>query len=630
MSAPPRLHWLPADPEFRSKLRALPASGEHAFAQAIALANTNLDFVATNALDEMLRRVIPAAPTDIGTKPMRLAVLGSSTTTHLLPALRVAGLRRGMWLTTYESGYGQYWQELLDLGSALHAFKPDALLFALDAHHLTQGVANASSLADRNACVDDVMSRLQRCWELARSAFKGLVLQQTVVNVFPAVLGNNEHRLPGSQHAMVGLLNRLIREAADAASVDVIAIDDRVVREGLQAWHNAGLWHRSKQEISPVAAPFYGDLVARVLAAKQGRSKKCLVLDLDNTLWGGVIGDDGLDGIVLGQGSALGEGFAAVQHYALQLSRRGIILAVSSKNDEANALEPFEKHPEMLLRRKDIASFRADWNDKAANIRAIAHDLNIGLDALVFLDDNPFERSLVRSELPMVAVPEIPDDPSAVPQVLADAGYFESVAITDEDQERAGLYQRNIARESLKASSTDLESYLRGLEMRMFCKSFDMVGLQRTVQLINKTNQFNLTTRRYTQEDVEAVMADANAFGLQLRLLDRFGDNGIIAIVIGRKLPDDDVEIDTWLMSCRVLGRQVERTTLNLIAKQALALGGRRLVGRYIATAKNEMVRNHYPALGFTVQQSDAGANFCTLELSEYRSLSTFIDVQEE
>jgi len=312
-----------------------------------------------------------------------------------------------------------------------------------------------------------------------------------------------------------------------------------------------------------------------------------------------VVGDDGLEGLVLGQGSALGEAYMAFQSYARELSRRGVILAVCSKNDEANALEPFDKHPDMVLKRTGIASFVANWSDKATNIRAIAQALNIGLDSLVFIDDNPFERSLVRQELPMVAVPEVSDDPTTYPRTIADAGYFEALAMTDEDRERTRQYQGNRARDALKAATTDLGAYLRGLEMELIWRPFDRVGLQRTVQLINKTNQFNLTTRRYTDEDVQALMQDPRAFGLQLRLLDRFGDNGIIAIVIGRMqdttdpLPGD-LLIDTWLMSCRVLGRQVEPTTLNLIAAEAQRLGAKRLIGEYIPTKKNAMVKDHY------------------------------------
>jgi FkbH-like protein len=379
----------------------------------------------------------------------------------------------------------------------------------------------------------------------------------------------------------------------------------------------------------------YGDLIGRIIAAKQGKSYKCLVMDLDNTMWGGVVGDDGLEGIVIGQGSALGEAFVAFQEYARELSRRGIILAVCSKNDEANALEPFEKHPEMVLKRGDIACFVANWTDKAANIRTIAAELNIGLDSLVFIDDNPFERTLVRQELPMVAVPEVGDDPVSYAQILSDAGYFEGLAVTQEDRERTGQYQGNRLREALKSSATDLPSYLRGLEMQLIWRRFDQIGLSRTVQLINKTNQFNLTTRRYTEDDVLGVMRDNRSFGLQLRLLDRFGDNGIISIVIGRMQEEaaeeeGDLLIDTWLMSCRVLGRQVEPTTLNLVAEQAQKLGAKRLVGEYIPTKKNAMVKDHYAKLGFTVVNEAAdGSSRAVLDLTAFTPAETFIDVRE-
>jgi FkbH-like protein len=549
---------------------------------------------------------------------------------HLLPAIRAAGLRRGIWIDTYENDYGQYLQELTDLDSDLHAFRPTAVLVALDAYHLTAGVTAGMDYDTAEAALTEMQDRLREVWRLAREAFRCPVLQQAALPVHRNVLGNNEHRLPGSRAWFIARLNQSIRAMADAEGVDILAVDDRAARDGIDRWHDPGLWHRSKQEVAPSAGPLYGDLVGRWVAAKQGRSYKCLVLDLDNTVWGGVIGDDGLEGIVLGQGSPLGEAYVAFQDYARELSRRGIILAVCSKNDEANAMEPFDKHPDMVLKRGDIASFVANWSNKADNIRAIAEELNIGLDSLVFIDDNPFERNLVRQELPMVAVPEVSDDPTGYPVALADAGYFEGLAVTDEDRERTSQYQGNKARDALKASVTDLPSYLRGLEMQLIWKRFDKIGLQRIVQLINKSNQFNLTTRRYTEEDVIAVMADPDAFGLQLRLTDRFGDNGIIAIIIGRLLDNKDLYIDTWLMSCRVLGRQVEPTTLNLIAQEAGKLGARRLVGEYIPTKKNAMVKEHYARLGFTVAGTDpAGGNRNILDLAAFTPAETFIHVVE-
>ena len=623
------LHWLPTIPDWRPRLRALP---DHAapWAEAVSLANSRLNFVLTNALDQTLRQVVPLPPADVVTKPVRLAVLGSSTLAHLHGAIRVAGLRRGIWVDTYENEFGQYLQELSDPLSALHEFKPTAILFAFDAYHVTAGLTAGMDEAGADAALAEIKDRIREVWRLAREAFRCPILQQTILPVHLPMLGNNEHRLPGSRAGFVARLNAALREMADAEGVDLITVDTRAAADGIGKWHDAALWHRSKQEISPASAPFFGELAVRLLAAKLGRSYKCLVLDLDNTVWGGVVGDDGLEGIVIGQGSPLGEAYTAFQDYARELSRRGIILAVCSKNDEVNALEPFEKHPEMVLKRGDIACFIANWSDKASNIRAIAKELNIGLDSLVFIDDNPFERNLVRQELPMVAVPEVDDDPTYYPRAIADAGYFEGFAITDEDRERSGQYQGNRAREALKSSVTDLDSYLRGLEMQLIWRPFDKIGLQRTVQLINKSNQFNLTTRRYTEEDVLAVMDDPAAFGLQLRLTDRFGDNGVIAIIIGRLRDDRDLYIDTWLMSCRVLGRQVEPTTLNLIAQEARRLGARRLIGEYIPTKKNAMVKEHYAKLGFTdTRFDDTGGNINTLELAAFVPADTFISVLE-
>lgn len=624
------LYWLPPIPEWRTRLRALSDNPNGAWEEAAALANARLNLVETNALDKAVRQMFPEGPSRLATKPVRLAVLGSSTLTHLLPAIRVGGLRRGLWVDTYENDYGQYMQELGDPASALHAFDPTAVLLALDAYHLTAGAHAGLDEAGADAALDGGRGRIREAWRLTREAFRCPIIQQTVLPVHLPLLGSNEHRLAGSRALFVTRLNAALREMAETEGVDLLALDDWVMRDGIGAWHNPVMWHHAKQEVSPAAAPLYGDLVARLLAAKQGRAFKCLVMDLDNTLWGGVIGDDGMEGIVLGQGSPLGEAYVAVQEYARELSRRGVILAVCSKNDEANAIEPFEKHPDMVLRRPDIASFVSNWSDKAGNIRAIAQELNIGLDALVFLDDNPFERNLVRQELPMVAVPEVSDDPTDYPRAIADAGYFEGVSVTEEDRERTGQYHSNKGREALRASVTDLEGYLRGLEMQLVWKRFDRIGLQRIVQLINKSNQFNLTTRRYTEEDVLAVMADPEAFGLQLRLLDRFGDNGVIAIVIGRLREDGDLVIDTWLMSCRVLGRQVEPTTLNLIAQEAKKLGARRLVGQYVPTTKNGMVRDHYAKLGFAVMEADAaGGSRSLLDLAGFQPAATFIHVVE-
>jgi len=636
-SSPPAraldLYWLPVPTEFASKIKQLDALRDpsKAWVELMALAETRLDFIRINRLDQCLRHHFDVSPpTEIATRPIKLALLGSSTLSHLIPSIRVGALRRGIWMRVHEGNFGQYRQELADPTGALRDFAPDVLLFAFDAPHLLRGSIVDSSSGETDRFISETLGHLRDCWQRARDSFGCRVIQQSILPVFPALLGNNEHRLPGSRAALVSRLNHGLRAAADDAGVDLISIDDRVAIDGLERWHDPVLWHRAKQEISLSATPVYGDLVARLVAAYQGKSRKCLVLDLDNTLWGGVIGDVGLEGIVLGQGSALGEAFVAVQEYVRDLSRRGVILAVCSKNDHENAVAPFDHHPDMVLKRADIACFVANWHNKADNLRAIAMRLNIGLDSLVFLDDNPFERNLVRTELPMVAVPEVSDDPASYAACIANAGYFEGFGITDEDISRTRQYKANEERELLASESTDLSTYLRQLKMQLLVRRFDRVGLSRIVQLINKTNQFNLTTRRYTEEEIIAVMADDRALGLQLRLVDRFGDNGIIAIVIVRMNEESDALIDTWLMSCRVLGRGVEAATLNVIVNAARRLGARRLLGEFRATPKNGMVRDHYKRLGFNLLGEEADhTQKSWLDLESFSVADTFIETDE-
>ena len=627
------LHWLPAQSDWSAALKSIDATDAASWERLQALANARLDFLSTNSLDRALGRLIGRQPPDrLATKPVRLAVLSTSTMDHLLPGLRVGALRWGLHLSINVGNYGQYLQDLNDPNSSFYSFKPTVALLAFDAASMLGEPDAVRTKAAALDAVEATIEKLRQIWRLAAQGCSGQVIQQTFIPHHPSLIGSNEHRLVGSLRSMVDTLNYRLREAADAEGVDILALDHRIAEGGIDAWYNPVLWHQAKQEISPTAAPLYGDLLARLLAAQQGRARKCVALDLDNTLWGGVIGDDGLEGIVLGQGSALGEAYVAFQRYLRGLSRRGVILAVCSKNDEVNALATFEKHPDMILRRTDIACFVANWRDKPANLRSIAETLSIGIDSLVFVDDNPFERTLVRRELPMVAVPELPEDPALYGRCIADAGYFEALRITDDDLERSQQYQGNIQRELLRSSSTDVSSYLRSLGMKLTWQPFDTIGLQRIVQLINKTNQFNLTTRRYTQSDVTTFMGDPRSLTLQLRLVDAFGDNGVIAIVIAR--PADaaaaDLLIDTWLMSCRVLGRQVEEATMNILAAEAADLGAANLIGEYRPTGKNSLVREHYAKLGFSPVSVAPGDNtLWSLPLKSFTPFDTCMEIKE-
>jgi FkbH-like protein len=611
--------WLPPDPAWSQQLNAVAQQPDDAarWRHLLKCAHARIDFLETAKLDRVLRKTFAGGPPAIAGKPLRLALLGSSTLKHLVPTIRVGALRHGLWLEIFEGEYGQYRQELLHAASSLAEFKPDVVLLALDSHHV-----GSSGSAD--AALDNLLA----CWQGAKKNFGATVIQQTLLPIFPRLLGSNEQREPGSPAAILEAVNARLRPAANEHGVHLLAADSYAAQYGVQEWYDPVLWHRSKQEVHPRASHYYGELAGRLLGALRGRSSKCLVLDLDNTLWGGVIGDDGLEGILLGQGSTMGEAFVAFQRYAQQLAHCGVILAVCSKNDEANALSPFEQHPDMVLRRNDIACFAANWQDKAGNLRHIAKSLNIGLDALVFVDDNPFERNLVRQELPEVQVPELPEDPSFYIQTIADAGYFEALAITAEDRERGGQYRANLEREELRASATDMEGYLNGLAMVLDARPFDSIGLARIVQLINKTNQFNLTTRRYTEAEVRSLMSNPRVAAYQFRLTDRFGDNGMIAILIGSLDGAGSLVLDTWLMSCRVLGRQVEEACLNVMVDAARRLGAANLKGEYIPSAKNGMVSDLYPRLGFTLESGDGSHTHWSLALDGYQRKPVIMKVQ--
>jgi len=568
----------------------------------MALANTQMDFVRTAQLD----RQLAATPLSIGPEPIKIALLSSSTADQLLPSLRVAALRRGLRLDIHVPDFGQYRQALFDPNSMLVKLPFQVFLFAIDAHALI----GDEFIADTEQAKTHLSSRLSDLaglWRRAHNRTGAQVIQQTLMPIQPSLLGNGEYRATGSPAAMIRAANVQLRALAAAENVDILALDDRVSCDGIAAWHNRALWNHAKQDVSPAAAPMYGDLVVRIIAARRGRSAKCLVLDLDNTLWGGVIGDDGLDGIILGQGSAQGEGFLDFQRNAKSLAQRGVILAVCTKNDEANALEAFDKHPDMILRRSDIAAFVANWDDKATNVRRIAAELNIGTNSLVFADDNPFERNIIRRELPEVRVPELPDDPALFSSTLADSGYFEAVEITKEDLARGASYQvTRELRQGLIATS-DIAGYLESLDMELIWGRFDPVSLRRVTQLVNKTNQFNLTTRRYNEAEIAAIMRDPDAIGLHFRLVDRYADHGIIAVLMGRQNSRDAIELDNWLMSCRVLGRGVENATLSIVVGEARRRSAQTILGRYRPSTKNGMVRDHYPSLGFCLSSGQEG-----------------------
>jgi len=604
------------------------------------LANYRRDFTLATRLDRLasegLQAVTNGEASVAGLQPLRIALLASHTVDHLVPAIRVAGLQRGLALKVHVAPYGLYRQALLMDDAELASFAPQLIVLALDARDAPLQLPLEASPESVAAAVTTRVDELRLLWRCARERYAAQVVQQTIVPADPPIFGSFEALVPASPWALIDRLNTAIRRAAGEDGVLLLDL----AWEAARGSYGDGLaeplrWHQAKQLVSPNLAPLYGDQLARIAAASVGLSRKCLVLDLDNTLWGGVVGDDGIDGLHLGQGSPSGEAFLAFQHYAALLARRGIILAVCSKNDQ-NIAEAAFKHPEMVLKRSDIAAFVANWEDKANNLRRIASMLNIGLDSLVFVDDNPAERDIVRRELPQVAVPELPEDVADYPARIAAAGYFEAVSFTSDDATRGRNYALNAERKVAMTQATDMQGYLRDLQMVLYATRIGDAELARSTQLINKTNQFNLTTRRYSEAEVERIARRGpRAVALAIRLADKYGDNGLISVVLARPdtaFADDELLIDSWLMSCRVLGRQVEEAVLDVLVHAARAAGYRTLIGEYRPSGRNGMVAEHYPQLGFVPHpaptEAASEATFWRYDLGSSRPTHHFIEVQ--
>lgn len=533
----------------------------------------------------------------------RIAVIGTGTLQLWADALKPALFGAGIVADLFIGEFGQYQQEILDPASPLHEFEPDLIVLAVD--HRALGFDDLSGDAD--AAVNGAVDNLRGLWRACQEQFGAAVVQFTFEVPELDPFGGLSAVLPGGRARLIRRVNLGLVEAAAGTHVTLFDLDETASLFGKQRWNDAAMWIAAKQYPSADAVPFLVHRLAGTIRAICGLTSKCVVLDLDNTLWGGVIGEDGLNGIRLG-GTAEGEAYTAIHRYLLGLKRRGIPLAVCSKNNEADARSVFREHPESLLREDDFAVFLANWEPKPDNLRRVAAMLNIGIDSLVFLDDNPMERNFIRRELPEVEVPELPDDPAHYVEALHRTQLFEAVAFTEEDRHRAESYRQNAARSSLAAGTADVGEYLASLGMKIELRPFDERNLPRIVQLINKTNQFNLTTRRTTDAQVQQWMRDPSCYTQFMRLKDRFGDSGLTGVLVAFR-EGDALRIDTWLISCRVLGRKIEDVMLASVCAFARATGARRVIGEFIPTAKNGQVNAIYPRFGFdTVRQGADGA----------------------
>ncbi len=563
------------------------------------------------------------------TRTLRIAVLADFATQHLIPLLRGLFARNQIEAEIYAGDYDTIETEIHDPGSDLYAFNPKFIVILCASQKLT---ARFHAATDAASFIARETGRLAQLWAAVRSRSAATIIQGNYITPSERGFGHYERMVEVSLgHAVANINAQMIAEARAAGNVLLCDLDHIAGEIGRRNWFDERLWHIAKYPCRVEHMPLIAQAVVDVALAVLGPFVKCVILDLDNTLWGGVIGDDGVEGITLG-GYDEGEAFVAFQRFILSLKQRGIILAVVSKNEHAAAIQPFQSHPDMVLRESDIAVFIANWNNKADNIRRVQEILNIGFDSMVFLDDNPFERGLVREILPEVIVPELPEDPSLYLRAIADLNLFDTASYSAADGKRNDQYREEAQRALLRDAFTDISDYLASLDMRLKAERFRPANLARIVQLMQRSNQFNLTTSRFSEAACQAMMADTAQFvPFTLTLSDKFGDYGLICVAV-LKIAPPAVEVVEFLMSCRVLKRGVEAFAMNEIVGVALRSGCTRVLGRYLRTAKNDMVRNFYADFGFTcTAELDCGSSEWALDVSAWVPRQVFItaDINE-
>lgn len=531
----------------------------------------------------------------------RVALAGSYTTDQLAAMLPLAALRFDVDLEVSSGLYGQYERDLIDAGSDLYAGKPDVIVVAVDesAVHLPAYSESPQTAVEAEA------ARWTGLWRAAANHSTASIVQHNFAIRPESPFGHLSRGLSGSRFAMLGALNNALAQSAPD-SVSIVDCDRIAATFGCARWFDDRYWIRSKQAVALEAVPLLARHTAAVIAARLGLSRKCLVLDLDGTVWGGIIGEAGLAGIRLG-GEGIGEAFVAFQESVLALKERGVLLAIASKNNEADAREALERHPDMRIRLDDISAFAINWDDKPTNLRRIAQTLDLGLDALVLVDDNPAERQLVRRLVPEVDVIALPPEPSGYRRALADYLGFETTAVTADDRHRTERYRAKREVAELASSATDLAGFYRDLRMTATTAPFDEQHMARIAQLVGKTNQFNLTTRRHNVAQLRAFRDSDVHITRYLKLSDRFTDHGLVGLVIA-EIRNGTVDIDTLLISCRVIGRTVEDHLLAAVCAEAGRSGCSLLRGTYVPTTKNSIVSGLYDRFGFQlVSRGDDG-----------------------
>ena len=574
-----------------------------------------------------LRELKKLAREELDGPKIKVTLLGDTATQLLVVAIKGEAVDRRLSLNIYEGEYNQVERQLMDPTSELYEYDAEITIIFQSTHKL--GEYHSSLSTDRQErLADERLSFISSLCENPSFANKKIIYFN-YPEIEDTVFGSYANKVVSSFSYQLRKLNyelmNLSRQYPNLFICDIAGLQNLFGRRFMFA---PNVYMTTEMVLSVNALPYVASRVVDIIAAIKGQFKKCLILDLDNTVWGGVIGDDGLEGIELGHGLGIGKAFTEFQMWVKKLKQRGIIICVASKNNEETAKEPFEKHPDMVLKLDDIAVFQANWETKVDNIRAIQSILNIGFDSMVFLDDNPFERNIVRENIPGISVPELPEDPAMYLEYLYSLNLFETASYSNADKDRTKQYQVEAKRVSLSKTFTNEADFLKSLNMVSTVSGFTKFNTPRIAQLSQRSNQFNLRTVRYTETDIELMAKDPDVIDLSFTLEDKFGDNGLIAVVIMKKQNAETLFVDTWFMSCRVLKRGMENFTLNTMVERAKAKGYKRIIGEYIPTPKNKMVEMHYANLGFSPMETSGQKS--VLKLDDYTPRECYITKKEE
>ncbi len=546
----------------------------------------------------------------------KIAVLGGSTTHDIIRILEVFLLDQGIAPEFYESEYGQYFQDAMFGNSALEDFAPDIIYIHTSSRNITAYPKPGDGKDAVDALLEEQYGHFAAMWNKLEETYHCPVIQNNFEYPFYRLMGNQDAAaISGKTRFLTRLNERLYQYAEGRGNFYINDINYMSAAYGLEKWSDSFYWHMYKYCLCLQAIPEFAFNLCNIIKAVFGKNKKALVLDLDNTLWGGIVGDDGAENLEIGQETSMGQVYAEFQSYLKAQKDIGVMLNVNSKNEEENALAGLN-HPAGILKPEDFIVLKANWEPKSKNMLDIASELNLLPESLVFVDDNPAEREIVRVQIPGAAVPEI-GTPEQYIRVLDRCGFFEVTSLSEDDRKRNDMYKANRMREKQRAGFADYGEYLESLEMKGTVRPFEPVYMARIAQLTNKSNQFNLTTRRYTQSEIEQTAGDPDYITLYGKLEDKFGDNGVVSVVIGHK-KEGTLHLDLWIMSCRVLKRDMEYAMMDCLVEECQKAGIQTIKGYYYPTAKNKMVENFYALQGFTkVEEDEKGNTIWLYEIPE-------------